>query len=102
VVGVAGIATGAFLGVRAKSALDDSNADGHCSADDRCDAFGKQRRSDALASATGSTIAFGAGAALAIGGAVLFLTAPIEKRTGLLVVPTVAKDDAGLFVARRF
>ena len=46
-VGIVGVGVGAFFGLKAKSSLDDSNADNHCRDSNRCDAIGVQARSDA-------------------------------------------------------
>jgi hypothetical protein len=74
--GALGVGVGAAFGLDAKSKLDDSNASGHCQPNDHCDSQGLAERSDALTSATISTIAFIGGAALVTGGVVLFLTSP--------------------------
>jgi hypothetical protein len=101
-VGIIGLGIGTVLGIGAKSALNDSNRDGHCLPDNECDATGTQRRNDAKSQATGSTIAFVAGSAFLVGGALLFFAAPSEKKTGLVVVPSVSAREAGLVVFRRF
>jgi hypothetical protein len=79
-VGVAGFALGSIFGLQARSKLDDSNTSGHCQPDDRCDGTGLAERSDALTSATISTVSFVGGAACLAGGAALYLLAP--KATG--------------------
>ncbi len=102
VAGVVGLGIGTALGLGAKSALDDSNSGNHCLPDNECDATGKQSRNDAKGLATGSTISFIAGGALLVGGAVLFFTAPSERKTALVVVPSVSAREGGLVVFRRF
>jgi len=101
--GVAALAAGAFFGLRAKSKLDDSNAAGHCSPDDTCDATGLALRSDGQKAATLSTIAVIGGAAAIAGGAVLFFTAPRapggEPRAALVVAPGFGPGEGGV-VAR--
>ena len=75
--GVVGLGVGGFFGLRAQSKLDASNSDNHCRPpNDICDATGLQLRDEAGTAATISTVAFIAGAALVIGGVVLYLTAP--------------------------
>ena len=101
-LGLVGVGVGSVLGLSAKSSYDDSNKDGHCLSDNRCDATGKQRRSDASGLATGATIAFVAGSAALIGGAILFFAAPTDKKSGLRVVPVLGQRDAGVVVMRRF
>ncbi len=88
-VGVVGLGVGTYFGLSAKSHLDDSNANGHCTPDNRCDPIGTQARNDAKSAALVSTLAFVGGAALIAGGAALYLTAPKAGRsvaaTGLLL-----------------
>lgn len=94
-VGVAAIGTGAYFGLRARSTYEGSNADGHCSTTNVCDATGKALRSDAKGQALVSTVGFAAGAA-GVGAAVLlwFLGAP-ER-----VVP--GPGQVGLGYGQRF
>jgi hypothetical protein len=73
--GVVALGFATFFGLRAKSAFDASNADGHC-LDDGCDAAGLSLRDDAYGRATASTVAFTIGALALAAGAVLWLTAP--------------------------
>jgi hypothetical protein len=77
-VGIAAILAGAFFSLRAKAMYDESN-DGtapHCLPDNECDAAGKTFRSEASSLATVATIAMSAGLVGAVGGAVLYFTAP--------------------------
>jgi hypothetical protein len=73
-LGIAGIGLGAFLGLKASSTYNDALK--HCPTATTCDDAGVQGSSSAHAQATGSTIAFVAGGALALGGALLWITAP--------------------------
>jgi tetratricopeptide (TPR) repeat protein len=100
--GVVGLSVGAVFGLKAKSALDDSNANGHCDSSDRCDARGLDLRSDALASANVSTIAFVAGAALIGAGAYFFITEPTSTDTGWRVTPHADLSRAELMVTHHF
>jgi serine/threonine-protein kinase len=75
-VGVLTLGAGTVLGILAKSHLDESNANGHCTPDNRCDATGTDARHQALDTAMASTVAFLAGGALLVGGLVLYVTAP--------------------------
>jgi hypothetical protein len=90
-VGVAGIATGAVVGLQSKSKHDDSNA--HCNGN-ICDATGVQLRDDARTSGNISTIAFGAGAAAVVGGLVLFFTAPSSPSGPITTTTTARRIDA--------
>jgi hypothetical protein len=93
-LGAAGIAVGAIFGVDAIGKNNQSNADGHCDSTG-CDPAGKQLRNDALSAATVSTIAFGAGAALFLGGVVLWLTAPSANGSPSTSVALGAAPTAG-------
>ena len=97
-IGVLGLAGGTYFGLSAKSKLDASNQDGHCRADNRCDAKGVELRSDFQSAATISTIAFVVGGVAAVGGTVLFLTAP----RGVSVAPAVSASAGGLVVRGSF
>lgn len=83
-VGAAGVVVtglGVVFGLMAKSKLDDSNADGHCTPDNACDAAGLGLRSDADANATRSNVAIGVGVVAIVAGVVIYLTAPHAKQT---------------------
>ncbi len=109
VVGVGLIGAGAYFGLDAKSTYDASNAGGHC-IDDACDPAGRALRRDATSAATLSTIMFGAGAAAATAGVVLFILAPSraarpvtpEKRSAWTVVPSGGARAAGLSLTHRW
>jgi len=85
-LGVAGLAVGAVTGLMAMSKSNDAKAtcpnDGGCASRDAVDASDEAKSLGLV-----STIGFGAGAALAVGGAVLFFTAPSSKKTSLHVSP---------------
>jgi hypothetical protein len=85
-IGVAGLAVGAVTGLMALGKSNDAKDacpnDGGCANRDAVSAS-----DDAKTFGLVSTIGFGAGAALAIGGAVLFLTAPSAKTTSLHLSP---------------
>ena len=82
-VGVVGVAVGAAFGVQALSK--DEEADTFCRKDDAtlCSAEGVSLGDQAHTAALLSTIGFGAGAALIVGGAVLYFTAPSARRVGV-------------------
>jgi hypothetical protein len=71
-VGVAGMGVGVTLGLVVKSNHDDAS----CNESNRCDQPGLDARDDAVALGNVGTAVFIGGAALAVGGAVLFFTAP--------------------------
>jgi hypothetical protein len=99
-VGLVGVGVGAFLGLRASAVYDESNENGHCTAD-RCDAEGKELRSSAFDLATGSTLAFAIGGAAIVAGGLFWFLAPREKHP-TAVVPVLGHGQAGLVVSRRF
>ncbi len=78
VAGVGSVAMGVGLvfGIVAKTHLDDSNANNHCFADNRCDAYGTIARHQALDAANVSTVTLLAGCAVVGAGIVLYVTAP--------------------------
>jgi hypothetical protein len=94
-VGVVGVGVASFFGLRARSELDDSNASGHCKANDHCDATGLSQRSDAIDAATVSTIAFIGGAACLVGGAVVYLTAGRSSQAADARVAAAARSERG-------
>jgi hypothetical protein len=96
IVGVAGIAVGTGFGIVSKGKHDDAQS--HCDAANRCDAAGLGLRDDAIRNGTISTIAFAAGGAALITGAILWLTAPSNARSrgGLRAAPTVGANTMGL------
>jgi hypothetical protein len=74
--GVVGLGVGGFFGLQAMSKGSDSD---RCPDPNNCDAETVKLRDDARSAGDISTIAFIAGGALAVGGAVLFFTAPRTK-----------------------
>jgi hypothetical protein len=87
--GVAALLAGAFVSLRAKATYDESNAGTapHCLSDNECDAAGKAYRSQADSLATVATIAMTAGLVGAVGGAVLYFTAPSAAPRAVAVAP---------------
>ncbi|WP_437720681.1 hypothetical protein [Sorangium sp. So ce861] len=76
-LGVVGLGVGTALGFVAKSTFDESIEGGHCDEEGRCiDQTGLDLRSDAVRMGNIGTVVFIAGAVLAAGGAVLWITAP--------------------------
>ena len=85
-VGALGLGVGTAFGILAINA--DKDADAVCD-DTTCDpgSNGYDDSKTAITYGNVSTIAIAAGAALAVGGVVLYLTAPKRQTTGLLVLP---------------
>jgi hypothetical protein len=98
--GVVGIVVGAVFGGMAKSRFDASNSGSPppCNAADECDPHGLSLRHDAKAAATASTIAFIAGAGVAAGGLVVYLTAPRRPSTALTIVPAATAGGGVAFL----
>jgi hypothetical protein len=89
-VGVAALGAGVVMGLVAKSRYSGAVSDGHCSAEHVCDQTGFDTQTGARALGTAGTVVFVIGAAAAVGGGVLWLTAPArtpapEKSAGSLV-----------------
>jgi hypothetical protein len=102
IVGLAGVGVGTLFGFLSRSKHDD--ADPHCDGSNRCDAAGLGLRDDAFRDGTISTVAFAAGGAAALTGAILWLAAPKDtsSRTGLRAVPSVGTNAAGLTLQGRW
>jgi len=96
--GVVAVGIGAYFGLDARSTYDGAfDSGGGCDRGSKsCDAAGQSSVDDARQKATVSTILFAAGGALAVGGLVLFLTAPSGQRTGLRLSPAPYAGGAGL------
>lgn len=97
-VGIAALAVGTVFGLSAKSTYDGAFDDGRCDRTTRqCDASGQQAVDDARSRATVSTVLFVAGAAFAVGGAVLFFTAPSSSsQRAFRIAPTTWAGGGGL------
>lgn len=75
-LGAVGMGVGTALGFMARSTFSKANADGHCDDAGRCDDIGLGLRDDAVLQGNIGTGVFIAGAVLAAGGAILWITAP--------------------------
>ena len=96
-VGVVGLGVGTVFGLSAKSKYNDAFDSGACDRSTKqCDAPGQSAVDDARSKATLSTILFAAGGVLAVGGAIVFLTAPSTHARALHVAPTTYAGGAGL------
>lgn len=95
--GVVGVGVGALFGLSARSTYDGAFDGGGCDRTTKtCDAPGQDAVEDARSKATLSTILFGAGGALVVAGAVVFLTAPSAKPRTLHLAPTPYAGGAGV------
>lgn len=100
VAGIVGVGVGAAFGLIAKS--DDNSAGGNCN-QSVCNQQGLSSLDSAHSAATVSTIAFAAGGAALVGGALLYFLAPhAESSTGLVVTPSAGAHAAGLELHARF
>ena len=96
-VGVVGVGVGGYFGLAAKSKYDGAFDGGNCDrATKACDPFGQSAIDDARSKATVSTILFGAGAGLAVVGAVVFFTAPSSRSRAFQIAPTSYAGGGGL------
>jgi len=75
-LGLVAVGVGTYFGVRALRIEEDSNREDFCNQDDFCTNDGLELRDDALSHAHASTGLIFGGAAVAITGLVVFLTAP--------------------------
>jgi hypothetical protein len=91
--GVVGIGIGSALGLSANAEY--KNAD--CPAGNACAPSGFDDRESAISRAKTASIVFGAGAAVLVGGVVLWFTAPSSRRA-VSAQPMVGKDRAGLAI----
>jgi hypothetical protein len=96
--GIVGLGLGTAFALKAKSNYDDSV--GKCDPVDKnlCGTAGFDLRSDARTAGNVATVAFGAGAAALVAGAILYFTAPSgsSDKPRALVVPSAAPGWAGL------
>jgi hypothetical protein len=96
-VGVVSIGVGSYFGLTAKS--DNDNSKPLCGTSiggsaNQCLAQGTADRKDAASAATVSTVTFAAGAALAVGGALVLVLGPSRHRVA--IAPTLGPGLAGL------
>ena len=103
--GLVSLGVGGFFGLQAQSLNEDSKADGHCDAQNQCDATGGEKREDAKSAATVSTIAFVAGGVLTATGVTLFLVGGPKKQEAaahVVATPAVGRNEAGMIIRGRF
>jgi hypothetical protein len=81
--GLVAFGVSGYFALHAKSLNTESKNDGHCDADDRCDAAGLRKRNDAISAATGATVALVAGGILtATGVTLIFVGGSKETKPG--------------------
>jgi hypothetical protein len=99
--GIATLATGIGFGLAARSSWQSAFDDGLCDETTLlCTPAGQERTSSARRSALVANIITGAGGAMVIGGAVLYLTAP--KRRAVTLAPTSDGAGAAVVVGGKF
>jgi hypothetical protein len=95
--GVIGVGASAVVGLSARSTYDGAFVSGGCDRATRvCDAPGQGTIDDARSKATLATVLFGAGGALVLVGAVVYLTAPTARSHAIRLSPTPYAGGAGL------
>jgi serine/threonine-protein kinase len=99
-VGVVGIGVGSFFGLSAISKIHDAK-DGSCARSVCQEQADLDKTKDANTAATISNIAFIAGGASLVGGALLFFLAPSQHETGVRAVPYVGSNEVGLTLGGR-
>ncbi len=98
--GVLVMGVGGVIGLSASSKYHDAK-DAHCNGD-VCSAEGKQSTDDARGLAAVGTIVFGVGAVVAVGGALLWLTAPRAEATTASGITHVGFGAGTLSLGGRF
>lgn len=105
-VGLIALGVGSAFGLIAAGKLSDSNANGHCDAQDTCDVVGLDLRSQAKDAALASTILFVAGGVALAAGITIVLLAPHKKKTSgtvfAHVAPAVGNGFYGALVGGTF
>jgi serine/threonine-protein kinase len=94
-VGVVGLGVGSFFGLKAISQINDAK-DESCARSICQEQADLDKTKDANTAATISNIAFVAGGASLVGGALLFFLAPSPHETGIRAVPYVSSNEVGL------
>jgi serine/threonine-protein kinase len=99
-VGVVGLGVGSYFGVKAISKMDEAK-EGTCVRSVCQEPADQERTEDANSAATISNIAFVAGGASLVTGALLFFLAPGSRETGLRATPYASHDQVGIAVGGR-
>ncbi len=101
-LGFAGVGVGAGFGLASKSKHDDARS--HCDGANHCDADGLGLREDALRDGTIATVAFAAGGAALVTGAIVWLTAPggTKRTERLQASPQAGGGTTGITLSGSF
>jgi hypothetical protein len=99
-VGVVGIGVGSFFGLKAISKINDAK-DASCARSVCQEQADLDKTEDANTAATISNVAFIAGGASLVGGALLFFLAPSQQEMGVRAVPYVGNNEVGLTLGGR-
>lgn len=104
--GIVGLGLSAYFGLRASSLNEQSKIDGHCDANNGCDALGLEKRNDAVSASNAATISLIAGGVLAATGVTLFVLGGAKNAKGSEVSvqasPAIAPGVATMLVRGRF
>lgn len=104
-VGAVGLGLGVGFGFMAKGAFNESNTSGNCdAATNKCNPAGLEQRAGAVSKGNVGTGVFIAGAVLAAGGVVLWITAPSAPKpaTGALSIPQIGLGPSGVAMRGAF
>lgn len=99
-VGVVGLGVGSYFGLKAISKMDEAE-EGSCAGSVCQEPADLARTEDASSAATVSNIAFIAGGASLVTGALLFFLAPNSREAGLRATPYATRNEVGLAVGGR-
>lgn len=108
IVGGAGIVTlglSGYFALHAKGLNGDSNAGGHCDAQNQCDTVGAGKRDDAKSAANAATVTLLAGGALTALGVTLFLIKRPKEQvqaTQLEALPVFDRNQAAMVLRGQF
>jgi hypothetical protein len=102
-IGIVGVGLGAVTGLMVLGKKSIINDPTHCNQDTHvCDQSGVDAASSGKTLSVVSTVAFAAGAAALVGGAVLFFVGDSETKTATIVTPVTYAGGAGLRVIQTF
>jgi hypothetical protein len=105
-VGIIALGVSAYFGLHGKSLYTDSNREGHCGADDKCDPTGLSLREDAVRETDAATVALIAGGVLTATGVTLFLVGGPKRAAAnaarVEAAPAVGPGVAAMLVRGRF
>jgi hypothetical protein len=103
-IGLAAIGGSVGLGVAGKSKWNEAIDQGHCNASTgHCDPTGGTMHASALSLENAGTITFAAGAALVVGGALLYLLSPRHERgRRATIAPAISPSSVGVTLGATF